>query len=132
MTGSRLGLTGSGHGVTGSSLRLTGRRTGSGQEAKGSGHGVRGSGLRLAGSTLRLTGSGLALTSRAPLLALSFLPAVELSEGLGRLLQFGDEELNVIQQVVQDLLRDERDISVGRASLWAELLSGRSQAVDRC
>lgn len=133
MTGSRLGLTGSGHGVTGSSLRLTGRcqgRTGSGQEVKGSDHGVRGSGLRLAGSTLRLTGSGLALTSRAPLLALSFLPAVELSEGLGRLLQFGDEELNVIQQVVQDLLPDERDISVGRASRWAELLSGWSQAVE--
>lgn len=134
MTGSRLGLTRSGDGVTGSSLRLTGRcqgRTGSGQEVKGSGHGVRGSGLRLTGSTLRLTGSGLALTSRAPLLALSFLPAVEFSEGLGRLLQFGDEELNVIQQVVQDLLPDERDISVGRASQWAEPVCGRSCSVGR-
>lgn len=90
---------------------------------------MRGSGLRLTGSTLRLRGSGLALTSRAPLLALSFLPAVEFSEGLSRLLQFGDEELNVIQQVVQDLLPDERDISVGRASQWAEPACGRSCSV---
>lgn len=84
------------------------------------------------GSTLRLTGSALALTSRAFLLALGPLPAVQLSKGLSRLLQFGDEELNVVQQVVQDLLPGETDDSVGRASQWAEPLSGWSQAADLC
>lgn len=88
--------------------------------------------MQLTGSTLRLTGSALALTSRAFLLALGPLPAVQLSEGLSRLLQFGDEELDVVQQVVQDLLPGETDDSVGMASQWAETLSGRSQAADHC
>lgn len=46
------------------------------------------------------------LTSGAFLLALLvLLPLGELTEGLGSLLKFGDEKLNVIQDVVQDLLR---------------------------
>lgn len=85
--------------------------------------------LCMTGSGLGMTRSGLALTSRALLLALSFLPAVQLSEGLGRLLQFGDEELDVIQQVVQDLLLEERDSSVGGASQAAEPVCGRSRSV---
>lgn len=72
--------------------------------------------MQLTGRTLGLTGSRLALTSRTFLLALGPLPAVQLSEGLGRLLQLGDEELDVVQQVVQDLLPGKTDDSVGRAS----------------
>lgn len=77
--------------------------------------------MQLSGSTLRLTGRVLALTSRAFLLALGPLPAVQLSKGLSRLLQFCDEELDVVQQVVQDLLPGKTDDSVARACQWAEL-----------
>ncbi len=35
---------------------------------------------------------------------LGLLPLGELVEGLSRLLKFGDEELDVVQDVVQDLL----------------------------
>lgn len=47
-----------------------------------------------------------ALTSRTPPPALLvLLPLGELGEGLGSLLKLGDEELDVVQDVVQDLLR---------------------------
>lgn len=50
--------------------------------------------------SLSRLGTWLSLTSRALLLPLDPLPAIQLSEGLGRLLQFGDEELNVVQEVI--------------------------------
>lgn len=46
-----------------------------------------------------------ALTSWTFLLALlDLLPPGELAEGLRSLLKFGDKELDVVQDVVQDLL----------------------------
>lgn len=56
-------------------------------------------------STQRNEPGGSPLTSRTSLFALlDLLPLGELAEGLRSFLEFGDEELNVVQDVVQDLL----------------------------
>lgn len=66
------------------------------------GEGRPGGGGATAGAALTSGSAGLALL-------LLLLPLGQSAEGFGRLLQLEDQELDVVQNVVEDLLRGEED-----------------------